>query len=58
MKKYCKICNHRCHCVGQGFYVNGNKCDTCICDNCNCSETTSIKKVKKNFWQKIKDWLF
>jgi len=58
MKKYCSICNHRCHCVGQGYYVSGNKCDACICDKCDCGGVKLGASVKKTFWQKFKDWLF
>jgi len=58
MKKYCNTCNHRCHCVGQGYYVSGSKCDACICDKCDCGGVVLGANAKKSWWQKFKDWLF
>jgi hypothetical protein len=58
MKKICKTCEHRCHCVGQGYNVSTNKCDNCICDHCTCGGIVLGSKIKKSLWQKIKDWLF
>ena len=58
MKKLCTTCNHRCHCVGQGYHVSTNKCDNCICDKCGCGGIVFGSNVEKSFWQKIKGWLF
>jgi hypothetical protein len=50
MKKYCKECGHRCHCIGQGYYVSESTCSTCSCDTCTCEEDVLILKnpIKKN----------
>ena len=49
MKKYCKECGHRCHCIGQGYYVSESTCSTCSCDTCTCEEDVLILKnpIKK-----------
>jgi hypothetical protein len=57
-KKFCKACNHRCHCVGHGYYVNVDKCDTCICERCSCETLILGAPAKKSWWEKIKGWLF
>jgi hypothetical protein len=63
MKKYCKTCSHRCHCMGSGYHINTNKCDNCICDNCNCSDIITLTNqhegnMLKKIWKKIVDWLW
>ena len=58
MKKKCNICNHSCHCYGQGYNLNTNKCDNCICDACTCKNIYVKTPSKKSWWQKIKGWLF
>lgn len=63
-KMYCKICGHRCHCVGQGYYVSSNQCSTCICDKCDHKEPLVLnghlkeEVMIKKWWQKFVDWLF
>ena len=58
MKKKCNTCNHSCHCYGQGYNLNTNKCDNCICDACTCKNIYVKTPSKKSWWQKIKGWLF
>ena len=58
MKKFCKSCNHRCHCVGQGYFVSRDKCDICICERCECGPEVLGAPVKKSWWQRYVDWLF
>jgi len=62
MKKFCKNCDHRCHCVGEGYYVNVDKCDACICERCECGLEILGAPNKKGFfaklWQKYVDWIF
>jgi hypothetical protein len=59
MKKKCNICNHSCHCYGKGYYLNSNKCDSCICDSCTCTPLVIKEEPKKkSWWQKYVDWLF
>jgi hypothetical protein len=59
-KVYCKLCGHRCHCVGQGYFVSSNQCGTCICDRCDHKGILVLnKEVKmKKWWKKFVDWLF
>ena len=38
MKQYCKACGHRCHCLGQGYYVSEPFCDSCTCNEYKCVE--------------------
>ena len=38
MKLFCKACGHRCHCLGQGYYVSESFCDSCTCNECKCVE--------------------
>ena len=56
-KKYCNVCNHECHCMGQGYYVSSNKCDVCICDNCDCEPLILGASSKKPWWKRCIDWL-
>jgi len=58
MLRKCKTCNHSCHCYGQGYNLNTNKCDNCICDACTCKNIYVKTPSKKSWWQKIKGWLF
>ncbi len=70
MKKYCVDCEHECHCVGSGFYVQDQNCyaDGCVCVDCNHNvkidlynnalineEETMAKKIIKWVW-KIVCW--
>jgi len=57
-KKYCDYCGHRCHCEGQGFYVDMDQCDSCNCSNCMCEPLVLDKVKKKSWWQRYVDWLF
>ena len=58
-KKYCNICDHECHCVGKGYFVNSNQCGTCICDKCDCrTRILGAPEKKKSWWQRYVDWLF
>jgi len=57
-KKFCKSCDHRCHCVGQGYYVSVDKCDTCVCERCECGPVILGAPTKKSWWQRYVDWLF
>ena len=38
MKLFCKTCGHRCHCLGQGYYVSDTFCESCTCNECKCVE--------------------
>jgi hypothetical protein len=59
MKKKCKTCDHACHCYGQGYNLNTNKCDNCICDNCTCKPLVIKEEPKKlSWWQRYVNWLF
>ena len=57
-KKFCNTCDHECHCVGVGYYVNADKCDACTCERCDCGPIILGATTKKSWWQKIKGWLF
>ena len=57
---YCLTCDHKCHCVGHGFYSNTQECG-CGCFDCTCKglplkleEDTMIKTI----WKKIKSWFW
>jgi hypothetical protein len=57
---YCLTCDHKCHCVGHGFYSNTQECG-CGCFDCTCKglplkleEDTMIKRI----WKKIKSWFW
>jgi len=57
-RAYCLTCNHKCHCVGSGFYANTTECG-CGCLDCTCKglvlkleEITMFKKI----WKKIKEF--
>ena len=70
-KTFCLTCNHRCHCVGSGFYVNTTECG-CGCFDCTCmglplnlEERTVMKKIVKWIWniicwpfKKVVEWLW
>ena len=59
MKRKCKICDHACHCYGQGYNLNTNKCDTCICDHCSCTPLVIKEEPKKlSWWRRYVNWLF
>jgi len=59
MKKKCKICDHACHCYGQGYNLSTNKCDNCICDSCSCKPLVLKSEPKKlSWWQRYVNWLF
>ena len=60
MKKKCKTCDHACHCYGQGYNLNTNKCDNCICDSCTCKPLVLKDEPKKklSLWQRYVNWLF
>ena len=53
MKKYCKTCGHRCHCLGKGYYVSETFCESCSCNECQCElkplvlGRENIKRSKK-----------
>ncbi len=49
MKQYCKTCGHRCHCLGQGYYVSESFCDSCSCSECTCTDVPLVlNKIKKS----------
>jgi hypothetical protein len=55
MKLFCKECGHRCHCIGQGFYVSESCCDSCSCNHCTCTDkplilTKPIQAKKSKTW--------
>jgi len=71
-KVFCLTCNHKCHCVGMGFYVNSTECG-CGCFDCTCKglpimEDNMIDKCKNicskawskvtGVWNKYKEWIF
>ena len=59
MKTKCNICGHACHCYGKGYYLNSNKCDSCICDSCTCKPLMLKDEPKKiSWWQRYVNWLF
>ena len=59
MKIKCKTCDHACHCYGQGYNLNTNKCDSCICDCCTCKPLVLKSEPKKlSLWQRYVNWLF
>jgi hypothetical protein len=53
MKKYCKTCGHRCHCLGKGYCVTDVSCESCSCNECQCElkplvlGRENIKRSKK-----------
>ena len=57
-KKYCNVCEHECHCVGKGYFIQSNQCGKCIGYKCECRPVILGTPVKKTWEQKIKDWLF
>jgi len=58
-KEKCIYCGHKCHCVGQGYYVTSEDCSTCNCYICHHEKPLKLKKeVKKSLWQRYIDWLF
>ena len=50
MKLFCKTCGHRCHCLGQGYYVSETYCDSCSCNECRCTpvEPLILTKPKRS----------
>ena len=49
MKFFCKSCGHRCHCLGQGYYVSEPFCDSCSCNQCTCTDILLVlNKIKKS----------
>ena len=58
-RAYCLTCDHRCHCVGSGYYPQTTECG-CGCFTCTCTglplnlEDSKMKKL----WNKIVSWLF
>ncbi len=59
VKRICKTCDHACHCHGQGYNLNTNKCDNCICDSCTCKPSVLKSKPKKlSWWKRYVNWLF
>jgi hypothetical protein len=50
MKLFCKTCGHRCHCLGQGYYVSETYCDSCSCNACMCKpvEPLILTKPKRS----------
>ena len=34
MKRKCNNCEHKCHCIGQGYNVSETFCDICDCMFC------------------------
>ena len=70
-RAYCLTCDHRCHCVGSGYYPNTTECG-CGCFTCTCTglplkleETNMIKKFIKWVWniicwpwKKLVEWLW
>lgn len=54
MQKYCKVCGHRCHCLGKGYYVSETFCENCSCSECKCDlkplilgKNNLVKRSKK-----------
>jgi len=63
MKQYCIKCEHRCHCIGQGFYVSKPTCSSCLCSDCVHLEEheevlTEQPSFFKRLWQKYVEWVF
>ena len=70
-RAYCLTCDHKCHCVGSGYYPNTTECG-CGCFTCTCTglplkleETNMIKKFIKWVWniicwpwKKVVEWLW
>ena len=56
--KYCNSCNHKCHCVGSGYYVSTGNCDVCICEDCDCGPVILGARVERPWWKKVLNWLF
>ena len=71
-RAYCLTCDHKCHCVGSGYYPQTTECG-CGCFVCTCAglplqleeKTTMIKKFIKWVWniicwpwKKLVDWLW
>ena len=63
---YCLSCNHKCHCVGMGFYANTTECG-CGCFDCRCKglplklEEHMVKKIWNIIcwpFKKIKEYLW
>ena len=50
-KKICNDCGHRCHCVGQGYFVSSTQCATCDCNECGCGPIVLTEEVTKKWWQ-------
>jgi hypothetical protein len=46
MQKYCKKCNHLCHCVGKGYNISISLCESCPCNTCTCVEKSLL--LEKN----------
>jgi len=70
MRKTCLECGHVCHCIGQGFFLSKQTCDTCSCVECVheivkiIKEDSMVKKIIKRIWKiicwpwnKLMDWL-
>ena len=61
MKRKCNNCEHKCHCVGQGYNVSETFCDICDCIFCqhevNQPTEENMNWIKKQ-WQKFIDWIF
>ena len=38
-RAYCLTCDHKCHCVGSGYYPNTTECG-CGCFTCTCTGST------------------
>ena len=58
MKKYCNECGHKCHCIGNGYYVSTEQCSTCDCDLCCCEQPLVLTEPvkKKSIWEKFIEW--
>jgi hypothetical protein len=57
-KKYCNVVTNRMSLCRSRILCKCNKCDTCICERCECGPVILGAPVKKTWWQKIKGWLF
>ncbi len=64
MRIKCLNCNHVCHCIGQGYFLNVNTCPACSCIECihefiirPKKEELMIKKFLAWVW-KIVSWPF
>ena len=51
VKKICNTCEHRCHCVGQGYFVSSTQCATCDCNVGNCGPIVLTEEITKKWWQ-------